>query len=109
VLMEPIELAAFTGNDLQNLEQLLLILERSGVDVRYIRHQVQSWRYRYRLESRRNKNKSKKLMRAKQAQTTVKTSSIPCPDCQKGYLQVKRVEDVTYTACPQCRKSVEFK
>jgi len=112
--MKPLPLNVFTGKDLQNLAQLLLVAERAGYDVRPIRTALENYHHSVRLGNRRNRNKpapkaSKKPFRPKPRETTIKQSNIECPDCHKGYLQVKKLDGVTYTACPQCYKSVEFR
>lgn len=113
--MEPVELSAFKGGFWQDLTQFLLLIERSGCDVRYIRQQVHSWKEQQLREQFRNRKKPdetptlKPKFKRQEKEVTIKQSHIPCPECQKGYLQVKKLDDVTYTACPQCYKSVEFK
>lgn len=131
--MEPIDLSNYNGNQIQTFIFLINAFEGQGVtDSRFIRQQIsghfEKIRKDFALEERKAKKKKDnslhielgpdEIENAKKIEAVVKraqklyatkTSRIPCPICEKAYLQIKKREDVTYTACPQCFKTVEFK
>lgn len=111
--MEPVDYSAFNGKFWQSLHTALIMAERAGIkELPYFKQSIADHIHRLSSENRRFKNKDVEVPskpKATKQEVTIKQSNIPCPECQKGYLQVKKLDDVTYTACPQCYKSVEFK
>jgi hypothetical protein len=106
--MKPIDVSSFSISQMQTIHAFLAVCEQAEIDVRAERELLARTFHRARLENRRNrkreprKGKNYGKTKGRPTETVVKQSNIICPDCHKGYLQLKSGEEGIYAACPQC-------
>ncbi len=109
---------------LQDFSTLLkLFIDKGIVDATEIRNVVRNNVASRKAEAFMSDESKEKALKAKQAanerakemglsdddRKNIYQGHILCPECRKANLTIKKLEGVTYTACPSCYKSVEFK